>query len=182
MNLISIIEEQISVLFTGKINILSNFNRQYLGHLLFNNGELIQVHFKNMKGLKAFHQVAIEEYTLQSMQYIVEPEIVSESEREIHHPFGVIRNKLNEVIDNYQQSIKFKPPSNVKMMIDVSFLDKAPELTSEEFQILDLLTEWNQPDDIYRHSGLMDHEITLALVSLRKKGALKIIAPMKKPI
>ena len=41
LKILPIIEEQIAVEFTGKVNILSNFNRQYLGHFVFKNGELV---------------------------------------------------------------------------------------------------------------------------------------------
>jgi len=180
LNLITTIEEQMSVRFTGKVNILSNFNRQYLGHILFKDGDLIQVIFQVHKGLKAFYQVAIQEFTLHSLQYIVEPEVVEDKERQIHFPFGVIKNRLNEVLQQYQASIKLRPPENVKILINSDFISSSRPVSSLEFQVLDTLTEWSAVNDVYQQCELLDHEITNSLVSLRKKGALKIIAPASK--
>lgn len=181
LRIMSTIEEQIAVRFTGKVNILSTFNRQYLGHLLFKDGEVIQVIFSNHKGLKAFYQLIIQEYALQNFQYVVEPEVVEEKERQIHYPFAVIRNKMADVLKQYRESLKLKPPENVKILIDAEFLYDTLSVTPHEFEVLDTLTEWSNPNDIYQHCGLLDHEITLALVGLRKKGALKIIAPKSNP-
>ena len=39
---LGVVEEQIAVQFTGKVNILATFNRQFLGHILFKNGEKVE--------------------------------------------------------------------------------------------------------------------------------------------
>lgn len=174
--IIDTIEEQLSVQFTGKVNILSTFNRQYLGHILFKNGEIYQVIFQQHKALKAFYQVIIQEFSLQSFNYVVEPEVVEEKERQIHYPYAVMKNKMADVIKSYQESLKFRPPENVKILIDAGFIDDTFPVTPQEFEVLEILTEWNSPFDIYQHCQLLDHEITMALVSLRKKSALKIVA------
>jgi hypothetical protein len=172
-----VVEEQMAVQFTGKVNILASFNRQFLGHILFKNGEVIQVVFNGLKGLKAFYHLIIQEYSLQSFDYVVEPELVDEKERQIHYPFPVIRNKLTEVIKNYKESLKLRPPENIKILIDSEFLEDSLPVSPDEFEVLSTLTEWSTPSDVYLHCPLLDHEITQALVSLRKKGGLKILAP-----
>lgn len=176
-----VIEEQLAVEFTGKVNVLSAQTRQFLGHILFRNGEVIQVKFQGHKGIKAFYQLIIQEYTLQSFSYVVEPEIVEEKERQIHYPFSVIKNKMSGVLKQYRESIKLKPPGNVKIIVEAEFIRSKLPLTHVEFEVLETLTEWNKADDVYQHCQLMDHEITLALVSLRKKGALKIVSPKNDP-
>lgn len=176
LRITSTIEEQISVQFTGKVNILSQFNRQYLGHLLFKNGELLQVFFQNQKGLKAFYQLVIQEFSLNSFSYVVEPEVVEDRERHIHYPYAVLKSKMAEVLKQYRESLKMRPPENVKIIISSEFIDDTLPVTPEEYAVLLALTEWNTPYDIYQHCPLLDHEITWALVGLRKKSALKIIA------
>lgn len=174
--IIPIIEEQVAVQFTGKLNILAAFNRQYLGHILFKNGDIFQVVFQNYKGLKAFYQLIIQEFSLQSFNYVVEPEVVEEKERQIHYPYAIIKNKMSDVIKQYRDSLKFRPPENVKILIDAEFMEDTLPVTPQEFEVLETLTEWSNPFDIYQHCQLLDHEITWALVSLRKKSALKIVA------
>jgi hypothetical protein len=177
LKIIGIIEEQLAVQFTGKINILASFNRQYLGHILFRNGEIFEVIFNGHKSLKAFYQLIIQEYSLQSFYYVVEPEVVEENQRQIHYPFSVIKNKMSDVIKQYQDASKYRPPENVKILIESNFLHQKSEVTPQEFEVLQVITEWSKPFDIYQHCQLLDHEVTWALVSLRKKKALKILAP-----
>jgi len=174
--LLATIEEQIAVNFTGKVNVLSLFSHQYLGHILFKNGEIFQVVFQQQKGLKAFYQLLIQEFSLQKMSYIVEPEIVDDSERKIHYPYATIKNKMNDILKLYRDSLKHKPPSSVKILVDSEFMEDTLPVTADEFKVLETLTEWSNPDDIYQHCPLLDHEITIALVSLRKKSALKIVS------
>lgn len=177
--IISVIEEQVAVQFTGKVNVLATFNRQYLGHILFKNGEIIQVTFQSLKGLKAFYHLIIQELSNQHFDYVVEPEIVDEKERQIHYPYNVIKTKLADILKLYRDSLKLRPPEHVKMIIDVGFMASSLPVTQQEFEVLESLTEWNTPYDVYQHCALLDHEITLALVSLRKKGAIKIMAGAK---
>jgi len=177
LKILGIIEEQLAVQFTGKINILASFNRQYLGHILFKNGEIFQVIFNGHKSLKAFYQLIIQEYSLQSFYYVVEPEVVEENQRQIHYPYSVIKNKMSDVINQYKEASKYRPPENVKILIEGSFLKEKSEVTPQEFEVLETITEWSKPFDIYQHCDLLDHEVTWALVSLRKKKALKILAP-----
>jgi hypothetical protein len=87
--LLNVIEEQVAVQFTGKVNVLASFNRQFLGQIFFKNGEIFQVTYHGQKGLKAFYQILVDEYSLQSFEYVVEPELVDESERKIHYPYTV---------------------------------------------------------------------------------------------
>lgn len=178
--ILATIEEQIAVQFTGKVNVLATFNHQYLGHILFKDGEIYQVVFQNLKGLKAFYQLIIQEFSLQSFNYVVEPEVVEDKERQIHYPYAVIKNKMSDVVKQYRDSLKYRPPENVKILIDSEFMEDTLPVTPQEFDVLEVLTEWNSPFDIYQHCALLDHEITWALVSLRKKNALKIIASRNK--
>jgi hypothetical protein len=181
LKIIPVLEEQVAANFTGKINILATFNHQYLGHILFKNGELLQVFFQGQQGLKAFYQIIIREFSLPSFDYVVEPEIVEEKERQIHYPFAVLKNKMADILKMHRESLKLRPPENVRILLDADFLDDTLPVSSEEFEVMKTLTEWNTPLDVYQHCSLLDYEVTQALVSLRKKGALKILASKSNP-
>jgi hypothetical protein len=176
LKILQVIEEQIAVGFTGKVNVLARLNRQFLGHLLFKDGEIIQVLFPPNRGLKAFYQLIIQEFSLQAFDYVVEPEIVESSERQINLSYEHLKQNLAQVVRDHRESLKFKPPGHIKMMIDPEFLDDSLPVSSREFEVLSTLTEWSAVNDVYQHCQLLEHEVTLALVSLRKKGALKLIA------
>lgn len=172
---IPVIEEQMSVGFTGKVNILSPFNHQFLGFLLFKDGQVINTKYQNKEGLRAFYHLGIREHCLDKHQYIVEPEIVNEDEKRIHFPFTVLKSKLDQQIKIAEEVQKFRPPQHLRIVVDPRIISKDFECTPEEFKVLGTLTEWNKVEDIYEHCSLLEHEITNALVILRKKGALKII-------
>lgn len=172
----SVMDEQASVKFTGKLNILSNFNRQFLGHILFLDGEVIHAKFNAQEGVKALYQLYVQEFSLNSFHYVVEPELISPAERKITIPYSNLKTMLKNVLSEYQSSLKQRPPENVKILIDAKFVESLDQVTKEEFEVLATLTEWSKPFDVYQHCGLLDHEITKALVSLRKKNALKILA------
>ena len=176
---LSIIDEQLAVEFTGKVNILSSFNHQFLGHILFIGGDVIQVIFLKQRGIRAFYELFIQEYALQSFDYVVEPELVDEKERRIHYPYSTLKQHLGEVLKRHREAVKLKPPNNIKIIIDADFLDDTLPVTAREFDVLRTLADWNTPSDLYQNCNLMEHEVTHALVSLRKKVALKVLATRK---
>jgi hypothetical protein len=96
--------------------------------------------------------------------------------RKIHHPFSVIKSRLGQILNYHFESQKFRPPENVHILINAEKLDEKLSLDSEEFDLLETLTEWSSPPEIYKNCRLLEHEITMALVRLRKKGVLRILA------
>jgi hypothetical protein len=173
---IGVIEEQIAVRFTGKVNILATSNHQYLGHFLFKDGEVLQVIFHGHRGVKAFYQLVIQEYSTHAFDYVVEPELVEEEERQIHYPYSLLKKRIGDNLKLYRESLRLRPPENIRIVPEPTFFFGAATLSPEEFDVLATVTDWNTPRDIYQNCQLLDHEITLSLVSLRKKGALKIVA------
>lgn len=175
LKFVPVVEEQMSVQFTGKVNLLSPFNHQYLGHLLFKDGQVIDVKYQGLSGVKAFYHFGIQEYRLEKHQYIVEPEIAHEEDRRIHYPFSVLMSKLENQIKIYDIVSKQRPPENVKIVVDPKMVSPGLECSVEEFSVLSTLTDWSRVSDIYENCKLLEHEITSSLIMLRKKGLLKIV-------
>lgn len=175
LKFVPVVEEQMSVMFTGKVNILSPFNHQYLGHLLFKDGKIIDVKYQQFTGLRAYYHLGIKEYCLEKHQYVVEPEIVSDEEQRIHYPFSVLQSKLEKQIKLFEIVDRQRPPHNVKIIPDPTGITSEFECSAEEFTVLTVLTDTHNIDEIYQQSSLLDHEVTLALINLRRKGVLKIV-------
>lgn len=175
LRIISILDEQEAVAFTGKVNVLSNFNHQFLGHVLFQKGDIVGASFNGHRNLKALYHLCLQEFSLQSHQYVIEPEIVESTEGMMSLPYEALKKRLAEGIKEYQQTLKWRPPENVKILLDAEFLEDNLPVAPQEFEVMCSLTEWSTPFDIYQHCPLLDHEITIALVGLRKKSALKIL-------
>jgi hypothetical protein len=181
LRILETMDEQHSVRFTGRVNVLSKMNRQYLGHVLFKDGEVVQTILTPLQGFKALTQILIQEYRLQSFNYIVEPEIVGDSEKQIHYAYSFLKRKLGETLKLYRESLKLRPPENVRILVQPEFIFSAYTVTPQEFDVLSVLTEYNHAQDVYQHCELLDHEITMALVSLRMKKALKVLPMAESP-
>ena len=105
IDIINSIEEQRSVKFTGKINLLSE-SGQLLGSLLFVEGEFVSSKYKESNGLKSFYNMLIDSYDKKGIRFIVEPEIIDSFNRNIHFPYSVLLKKAQHIISNYKYSKK----------------------------------------------------------------------------
>ncbi|MBY0516114.1 MAG: hypothetical protein K2P81_04355 [Bacteriovoracaceae bacterium] len=169
------LDEQVLVNFTGRVNVLDRLTHQMLGVVVLKEGQVYRCQYKGVMGLKAFYNIVVEGAQLQPQEFIVEPEIIEEKDRQIHFPYSVLKNKTAEVLSRYQAVSRMRPPDNVKLMAKAEFLTSRDDVDEAEFQVICALSEWNSVKDLYIHCPLLDYEITESLVSLRKKNALQVI-------
>jgi len=174
--LLTVLDEQTLVAFTGRVNVLDKITHQMLGVVILREGQIFRCQYRGVQSLKAFYNIVIEGAQLVPQEFIVEPEIIDESDRQIHYPYSVLKAKTADVLKRYQAVAHLRPPPMVKILARSSFLDSDDEVTEAEFQVLCTLTEWNQVEDLYRHCPLLDYEITESLVSLRRKEALQVVS------
>lgn len=175
IDIINSIEEQRSVKFTGKINLLSD-SGQLLGSLLFVEGEFVSSKYKESNGLKSFYNMLIDSYDKKGIRFIVEPEIIDSFNRNIHFPYSVLLKKAQHIISNYKYSKNNRPPENVLIMLNPEFVASGEDLSAEEYDLMTVLIDFQDVKSIYKHCNLLEYEITNALVGLRKKSALKVVA------
>ena len=176
--IINSIEDQRSVDFTGKINLLS-IKGQHLGELIFIDGEFVSSIYKESSGLKSFYNMLIDSYDQLDIKFIVEPEIIENPNRNIHFPYSILLKKAAQIIEKYQYSRKNRPPEGVMLRLNADFVSSDIEVTPEEYSLMTVLIDFHDVKSIYKNCGLLDYEITNALVGLRKKSALKVIATKK---
>ena len=174
-SLLHILEEQVQVGFTGKVNVLDKSTKQLFGNIALFEGSIVHCSFKGSLGLKSFYNIIIEEYENKLFDYVVEPEVVNESIKNIHFSFNHLKGKVLEVVNNYVESKSKRPPSNLKLVINANFISTGDNVTAQEYDLLSTISDFSKVDDIYKNSSLLDFEITNALVSLRKKQAIKVI-------
>lgn len=171
------LDEQTSVRFTGRLNVLDRLSRQLIGVVILKDGEILRCDYRGVFGLKAFYNMAIESAQLVLQDFVVEPEIITEDLREIHHPYPVLKARSAEAIERYMMYSSHRPPGQLRLMVRSDFLAHKNDLISDtEFRVLCSITEWSKVEDLYRNCPLQDYEITEALVHLRKKEAIKTVA------
>ena len=173
--ILKIIEEQIIINFTGKVNILGSENKQHIGAVLLIDGQLVNTKYMGTEGMKAFYNLCIDEHLGKEFDIIVEPEIIDQRERKIDHPFSVLKRRMFDMINKYKEALKNKPPNNLKLILVADFLIGESEVSREEYSLMCTMSDYNLVSDIYTKSPLLDYEITNALVLLRKKNAIKVI-------
>lgn len=174
-SLLKTLDEQVQVGFTGKVNVLDSFTKQLYGSIGIYEGEIVHCVFQGVVGLKAFYNIVIEEYENDKFNYIVEPELIDQTKKNIYYSFGHLKNKVSEVFQNYEKSKALRPPENIKLVINSSFVSAGDEVTAQEYDLLGTISDFSKVEEIYKNSSLLDYEITNALVSLRKKQAIKVI-------
>jgi hypothetical protein len=174
-HLVYILDEQVSVGFTGRVNIQNSTNKQYYGSILMIDGDVVDCSYKTAKGLKGFFNLCVDEFDNIGLGYVVEPELISLKKRTIQFPYSVLKRKIAETVEKYRDARSNKPPKDLKILVMPGFIDSGEPISGDEFDLLGTISDFNRVTDIYEKSELLDYEITNALVSLRKKNALKVI-------
>lgn len=174
-NLIEVLKEQASFGFTGKVNVLSRENGQFLGVIYQQEGMIVGAHVKDLKGKKALLKMIFDDVeSNENFKFIVEPELLSPENITLKISFEEIRKEAQGHFQEYLSAKKLRPAAHLKLVIDPEIIVSLEEITTQEFDVLSVITEWCKVSDIYKFSKLMDFEITHALISLRKKRAIKV--------
>lgn len=174
-NLIEVLKEQASFGFTGKVNVLSKENGQFLGVIYQQEGMIVGAHVKELKGKKALLKMIFDDVeSNENFKFIVEPELLSPENITLKISFEEIRKEAQGHFQEYLSAKKLRPAPHLKLVIDPEIIVSVDDITPQEFDVLSVITEWCNVSDIYKYSKLMDFEITHALVSLRKKRAIKV--------
>ncbi|MCO4753430.1 MAG: hypothetical protein KC478_03060 [Bacteriovoracaceae bacterium] len=173
--LFPILDEQVSVGFTGKVNVLDDLTKRLLGSIDLSEGEVWSCSYRSNLGLKAFFNLCIDSFEGDDIfSYVVEPEIL-QSSRSIHYPYSVLKRKSAEVLESFKESKSLRPPGGLKLIVNPEFLTSGAQVEGDEYDLLCSIADYNKVEEIYKNCELLDYQITNALVSLRKKNALTVV-------
>ncbi len=175
INLIEVLKEQTSFGFTGKINILLKENSQFLGVIYQDAGLIVGAEAKELKGKKALLKLIFDDVESHDIyKFIVEPELIDPNHSYMKVTLDEIKKEAQAHFQDYISAKKLRPDPNLKLVINPEIIESEVEITPREFDVLSVITEWCKVSDIYKYSQLMDFEVTNALISLRKKRAIKV--------
>ena len=176
MSVLETIEEQCAFSFTGRVNILKQQDRQYLGVVFIKDGKIVSSQYAKKTGVTALYSLIICDIDeLENFKLVVEPEIVEESDLEFNLAFKDLKKKAERIYTDHLESKKLRPPDHLRIVINPEFIRTGEKPDVTEYKLLKVLTEFNKVLDIYKNCDLFDFEITNCLVSLRKKNALKVL-------
>lgn len=177
MSLTAILTEQEHFNFTGRVNILDKKSAQFLGVILQEEGMIVNARFQAHRGKKALFMIALDDFeNPKRYRFVVEPEIIEDADRSFSLAIKDYTEKAQELIEKAQQSRKLRPPLDLRLALVGDFLIKGEQVDANEFSLMTTISDYSKVEDIYQYSPLFEFEITNALVSLRRKKALKVIA------
>ena len=81
----------------------------------------------------------------------------------------------NDYFEQYDQLNKLRPKETINLCIDPNKFNFHMALTKTEFDTVCEIVNSPLVKDIYKNSHMLDFDITTALISLRKKGVIKVL-------
>ncbi len=174
-SLMEVLKEQCAFGFTGKVNLLLSSNGQFYGVVYLQEGHIAGASCAQLTARKALFKMIFEDVESQAhFKFIVEPELVAASHVTMKLDYEEVKTEAQKIYQKYVSAKKLKPAMGLRLVIDPEIIVAPEEITAEEFDILTVLSEWCVVSDVYKNSKLMEFEVTNALVSLRKKRAIKV--------
>lgn len=174
-NLLDTLKDQAAFGFTGKINVLLASTGQFQGVIYQQEGFIVGAQFAQLKDKKALFKMIFEDVESSThFKFIVEPEVLKPEVVSFNKSFDEIKLEAETIYQRYLSAKKLKPAPHLKLMIDPEVIVNQTEITPEEYDILSVLAEWCRVSDVYKYSKLMEFDVTNALVSLRRKKAIKV--------
>ena len=175
--LLNILEEQSAMGFTGKINVLLQKNSQSYAVVLMHEGKIIHCLGANKSGENALLDLIFQDVSSShDFKLVVEPEVVTSDEGLFSWSVKELKKKSRNVYENYLANQKLRPPPGLKLVINADFIIYGAEVYQNEFDVLSTISDYSRVQDIYENCALLEYEITQALVALRKKGGIKVVA------
>lgn len=177
MAIIKILREQSAIGFDGKIIVQDQNLSQHLGQILICSGTIVGCNFLNKTGKKALINLLVQEFDPnKQMSYVVEPEVIALELIQFELEVPVLEEEIRSILEESKKNKKLRPPGDKRLVVNADFVCRGEDISSNEFDILCLISDFGKIQDVYDNTALLDFEVTDGLVSLRKKGALKVIA------
>lgn len=175
MSLLKTIEEQTVFNFTGKVNLLTKENSQFVGSVFLKDGQISNSYFGKFPGLEALLSLVLYDQKNQlNCRYIVEPEIIDSLDCAFHLNITELKFKSRAFALKFKSALNLRPPLSLHIRVSPSFIEKEASLNRFEYSILQVICNFSLVEEIYKQSELPEYIITIGLVSLREKGALKV--------
>lgn len=176
MDFLSILDEQASFLFTGKVNFLLAQNKQFAGAIYLLDGEIVHAEFGEQVGEHALLRMIIESAKEGVFVFVVEPEIVTSDKCTMRLTYEMVKAKAKNLIEKHLNTLRLRPLDSLYLDVSPEYVERGVAPTSMQFEVLSLVARYHLVGEIYKYSHLPSPELTESLVALRKIGAIKVIS------
>lgn len=174
--ILDILEEQNSFAFTGTVIAKDKISGLESATLWFQEGQLVELKTFKRSGLKALYEVFFQEFLGVRFDYILNAEKKLRINQSIFFPLAQIKLFLGTIVDDLEDHDEFSPEKNLKLAIKPDFIIDGAEITELEYQVMELIAKYELVSEIYDKTELLGYEVTKALIELRKKEALIVVA------
>jgi hypothetical protein len=177
MSIFKILREQSAIGFDGRIVFQERNSSQFKGEVLVQNGDIYGCNYNGSIGKKALLNLAYDDFAeVVSFSYVVEPEVINQEKIQFELKVSDFEEEFRQVYEKIESCKKLKPPPNKRLLVNPDFICRGDNISASEFDVMCTISDFGKVSDIYKNSPLLEFEVTLSLVSLRKKGALKVVS------
>ena len=156
--------------FTGRVHLVEKDNGPQVGLVSMAEGLLVGGLYRGQGGIQALAELVLEDGG--KCRYLVEPEILSPRDRQFE---VTLRDFLAFMKDTYYRSDHLRPPLDLKILVKEDFVSQNGKTTPMECDLLKIISHCHRVGDVYKYGHPLESVVTSLLVSLRKKGALKVV-------
>ena len=160
--------------FTGRVHLVERHNARHIGVVLLREGFLVNGRYRGEEGLGGLGELILvdETYGSGTFRYLAEPEVIARGDEK----FAIsLRDFLLLMKDKYYNSDHLRPPCNLKILVKKDFSPRGEPITPMECDLLETISDGVSVGEVYKNAHLIEPVMTSLLVSLRRKGALKVI-------
>lgn len=175
MDLIKILSENYSFHFSGRVNVLAKVSKQYLGAIVQYEGRIVNARYLNLSGKKALASIIMEVKGNKVFSFVSEPEVIQPTDHVFDMSEGQFLKFKNDYFEQYDELNKLRPSNNLRLSINNDNFNFMASLSKSEFDVLCGIIDYSVVKEVYQRSELLDFDITTALISLRKKGILRVL-------
>ena len=176
MDFVAVISEHSHLSFTGRINLLDAITNQFLGAVFLNEGKIVDAEYSSKSGKQGLLAVFYQYFNAtKNLKLVPEPELIEDGNLNFNLSMDQFKALMKKFFEDFKILKKYEPSRELRLDINPEFIQKGDELSADEFKILEFICGGIKIDDIYNELDDFEFEISQALISLRKKGALKVV-------
>ena len=140
-------------------------------------GELTSSQYLEYSGLQALLLLGVDDYfERREIKFVLEPELI-ETFPKLDLKLSTFKKKLSVAISEYSLAKEQRPPGFLRLAVaKEAIIDGSMFLTPHEFEVLKSISKSGLVEEVEKDCELLDYQVTTALVSLRKKKAIKVVS------
>ena len=174
MKIIETLSENLSMSFSGRLNILSKDTKQFFASVLQREGVIVNAFYGKLSGKKALAAILIESKTNKNIVVVSEPELIETKEIQFEMNEYEFFKFKNDYYEKFESLNKLKPSPELNLSLNGLNLDVYTPLSTDEFSVMKAICDNSKVSEIYKNCSMLDFDVTKSLISLRKKGIILV--------